>query len=234
MQLLSLPQELIFLIADQSRPADVLHLSQANRFLCNILLRYLRKRDVNSTGGMALSFYSYWGYEAQVKEMLDAGAQVDIQNPRWRDSTPLVLAISRHHVSVAQLLLARGANVNFFHLQAYGRTPLETAILCTPLDDLSMIELLLDRGADINFKGYKSRTPLFTAVMPLIWGQEDLNNPDQVDASCSMIRFLIDRGADVNAQDSEGRTPIALNLHGNQQRRQCLIEGGAWEERELH
>lgn len=213
MEFLLLPQEIICLIVSKLEPADILPLLQTSQFLYSILLRELCKNDVKATGGMALSFYAFWGYEAGVLEMLEMGAPVDILNPRWRDHPPLMLALSRHHASVVRVLIDRGADVNFHHT-IHDRTPLETAILSAPSDDLSLIELLLDRGADVNLKGYKSRTPLFTAVS---YGEP------------ATIALLLARGADVNARDCEGRTALKLARSMRPERQQWLLDVGATE-----
>ncbi|KAL3473074.1 ankyrin repeat-containing domain protein [Aspergillus californicus] len=214
MEFLSLPQEIIFLIASNLESVDLLRLLQTNHYLYNILLRELRKNDVKTSGGMALSFYAFYGDEAGVIDMLDLGTTVDLPNPRYRDHPPLVLAVSRHHASVVRVLIDRGADVN--HSISY-RTPLETAIRMAPSDDLSMIELLLDRGADVNLKGNKSRTALSTAVL--------LGKPETV-------ALLLARGADVNARDCQGHTALKLargiKPH-SPEKQQWLLHAGATE-----
>ena len=213
MSLLSLPPEILVLIASQLESRDFIPLLQLNHTFYNLLIYELCKSDVSNTGGLALSFYAFWNYEARVRDMLAAGANVDIQNPHWRYRTPLMLAVSRHHRGIAKILLEHGANPNFTKDVMYG--PLDLAILSATSDDVSMMDLLLDNGADINLKGYRDRTPLHTAVRC----QET-----------AKLAFLLARGADVSVREStKGRTPlhVAVAEYGPTENVRILLEAGS-------
>jgi hypothetical protein len=89
MPLLSLPSEIILLIASQvDSDSDFLRLVLVNHFLHNLLIDRLYARDVSQTGGFALLFYSNWGYESSVQHMLAAGAKADIRGPLWGNEPP--------------------------------------------------------------------------------------------------------------------------------------------------
>jgi ankyrin repeat protein len=192
MLLLSLPQEILVLIASHIRTSDFIPCLQLNRAFYDIFLYELFRRNVRETGGVALSFYAFWGYEQRVRDMLFLGATVDIPHPRWRDRTPLMLALSRNHTAVAKVLLEHGANPNFMEEVKNG--PMDIAILNASFDDFSMMELLLDYGADINLKGYQDRTPIYTAIL--------CREP-------AKVAFLLARGAKVSVRESKKlRTPL--------------------------
>lgn len=122
MPLLSLPSEIILLIASQvDSNSDFLRLLLVNHFLHNLLIDRLYARHVSQTGGFALLFYSNWGYESSVRHMLAAGAQADIRGPLCGTRSPLLLAISRHHTTVVKILLNHGADPNFMDNVNVGR-----------------------------------------------------------------------------------------------------------------
>jgi hypothetical protein len=78
---------------------------------------------------------------AQVKSLLDHGADVNAKSPYG--STPLFFACDRGHIEVIKLLLDRGADLNtedtFYHF-----TPLSWAV---EKDRPEIVKLLLKRGA---------------------------------------------------------------------------------------
>jgi ankyrin repeat protein len=210
MQFLSLPQEIILLITSKLEALDLAHLLQTNKFLYRILHLELFKNNIKTTGGLAISFYAFWGYADCVQDMLNLGAVVDIPNPRWRNYSPLKLALSRHHGPAVRLLIDNGADVNL----SRSPTPLELAILMAPPDDLSMIELLLDRGAKVNLQGSRDRTALFKAVF---YGNME------------GVALLLARGADVNVCERSGQSLLTLTRSIRPERAQLLLDMGAKE-----
>ncbi|KAJ5125256.1 hypothetical protein N7448_004584 [Penicillium atrosanguineum] len=188
---LSLPLEILLLIANQlDSNNDMLNLLLVNHFLHDLLLSQLYRRDIRATGGLALLFYSNWGYESAAQNMLAAGVNADIRGPRWDTRTALLLAISRHHTAIVKSLLDHGADPNFMDNVKHG--PLETAILNDCGEDT--LQMLLDYGADVNLKGYSGRTPLFTAIIA---------------GKSTGVAFLLARGSNVHARESkEGRIPL--------------------------
>ncbi|KAJ9381457.1 hypothetical protein DTO063F5_6203 [Paecilomyces variotii] len=254
MPLLSLPQEIIILIVSCLPSArDIFHLLQVNRFAYNLLIHELCKRNIHDTGGLALSFYALWGYDTRVRDMLALGADVDIQNPRWRDRTPLMLAISRRQIAVVRTLLENGANPNFTKGVKHG--PLEIAILNAWYrswqDGISSIELLLDYGADINLRGYQNRTPLYTAIIfqsPAIvamllargadiyvreekYQRTPLHLAAGVNGSSEIVKMLLDAGSEIDSRDGNDMTPLQTAVSRAPQHVQTLIDYGADERR---
>ena len=89
-----------------------------------------------------------------VKQHLAAGTDVDFRNQQG--FTPLHVAAQKGHNKVAELLIAKGANVNTSG-RLIGTTPLDSAAL---LGHKEMVELLIDSGADINPQIITGETPL--------------------------------------------------------------------------
>ena len=89
-----------------------------------------------------------------IKQHLVAGADVDFRNQQG--FTPLHVAAQKGHNKVAELLIAKGANINTSG-RLIGTTPLDSAAL---LGHKEMVELLIDSGADINPQIITGETPL--------------------------------------------------------------------------
>ena len=103
-------------------------------------------------------------------------------------NTPLHFAAALGHKDVAELLLAKGADVN---AKAYnGFVPLHVAAAKGQKD---LAELLLAKGADVNAKDNDGMTPLHWAAR---YGYKDL------------VEMLLAKGADVNARRNDGSTPL--------------------------
>eukprot|EP00834_Sanchytrium_tribonematis_P003464 NODE_134_length_16603_cov_0.784052.p1 type:complete len:820 gc:universal NODE_134_length_16603_cov_0.784052:4696-2237(-) len=150
-----------------------------------------------------------------VKLMLEGGADINIKNNDGRtplmtvcqvgqvellrlflnsdakfDLQGLLCLASRYgQVEVAQLLLDRGADVNF---EVNDLTPLHSA---SRYGYVEIAKLLLDRGADINCKNSVGQTPLHFA---------------SYHEGTSVVKLLLDRGADVHCKNKNGKTPYDL------------------------
>ncbi len=110
-------------------------------------------------------------------------------------SAPLHAAALNGHKGIAELLIAKGADVDA--KDALGNTPLYNTILFNAaLDGYKEIaELLIAKGADVNAQDKNGNTPLHEAATS---GLKEV------------VELLIANGADVNAKKKFGRTP----LHG--------------------
>ncbi|KAJ5247039.1 hypothetical protein N7468_002022 [Penicillium chermesinum] len=170
MELLALPREIISLIA-QSLPsaAEMAVLLRVNRCLNKILRDDIHIRDIKDTGGLNLTFYAFWGYDQQIRDMLRLGADINIRNTRWRDYTPLEVAISRAELPPRALVLAI-------------KTECEDP---TCREDLTLMNMLIDAGADPN-EPFEGRLPVSVALSS--------SSRDPV-----KVELLIARGADVTA-----------------------------------
>jgi ankyrin repeat protein len=121
-------------------------------------------------------------------------------------NSPLHCAAEAGYVTIVQLLLAHGAEVDIKNGE--GRTPLHYA---ASLGRTEVIKLLLDHGANINAADTRSDTILHYAVS----GYADLyfaapsvslfkNESKQLEA----VRLLLNSGANINTQGHEGLTAL--------------------------
>ncbi|KAK8061156.1 hypothetical protein PG997_015377 [Apiospora hydei] len=90
-----------------------------------------------------------------------------------------------------QLLIERGAEINYQAKGIRGMTPLHVAVY---LRNTEMAEFLLHQGADANSADSSGRTPLHYTV-------DYWKGP-------KMAELLLERGASVNMPDDEGLTPM--------------------------
>jgi ankyrin repeat protein len=118
----------------------------------------------------------------QVKALLDEGQSVEaMQDSR----TPLCVAAMNGHVSVIQLLLARGAQLNY--KDQNGQTPLMYAAGAGKLD---AVKALVEQKAEIEATTQMGETALMGAV-----------GHGYVDVA----KFLVEKGANIQAKMNNGR-----------------------------
>ena len=177
-------------------------------------------RQTNPHAGPALVDAARAGNLEAAKQHLVAGADVDFRNQQG--FTPLHVAAQEGYIKVAELLIAKEANVNTSG-RLIGTTPLDSAAL---LGHKEMVELLIDSGADINPQIITGETPLqraeqrghsaiaeilrkhggkageVTLQLAILKGQKDV------------AKSLITGGADVNAKGLLGRTPLDWAIIG--------------------
>jgi cytohesin len=137
---------------------------------------------------------AYEGDVATVQRLLDGNPALVNARAQERNFAPLHLAVMADRAAVAQLLLARGAEVEA--RDELGWTPLHHAV------SVAVQELLVANGANVGARDNGGRTPLHVAALS---GRADL------------AQFLLARGADVNARDSEdGVTPLHMAAFNGQ------------------
>jgi ankyrin repeat protein len=143
----------------------------------NLLLSYGAEVDIIVAAAL--------GWTERVAQILD----VDPGQVRATLSgrTPLHTASARGYVDIAELLLARGADVNQMNPETM-ETPLHVAV---SQRQWRTARLLAERGADLGSRGRSGLTPLHMA----------LSHP-------RLVRLLLAAGASVNVCDDEGRTPL--------------------------
>ena len=126
-----------------------------------------------------------------VKQHLAAGADVNAGRSDG-GGTPLHFAAGWGHKEIAELLIAKGADVNAKSegLDMDGWTPLHCAAV---FGKNEVVELLIAEGADINAKNRGGVTPLYDAAFK---GHKEI------------AELLIAKGADVNAKNENGYTPL--------------------------
>lgn len=123
--------------------------------------------------------------------------------------TPLHAAIVNACFDIAELLIAKGADVNA--KDEYGETPLYIAAH----SDKDIAELLIAKGADVNARTKRGDTPLFSTAL-------------FVHKDKAIAELLIAKGADVNAENKDGETPLYIAAReGHKEVANLLIAKGA-------
>ncbi len=130
------------------------------------------------------------GHVERVRELLAAGANVNVEQGTYH-GTPLQYAAAGGHGETVEVLLDHGATVG--SRDANGRTPL---VWAATNGHANVAQRLLDAGADVNATNDGGWTPLHYAVSK---------------GHTATAQLLIDRGADVRAKNSQEKTPVNLN-----------------------
>jgi ankyrin repeat protein len=161
-------------------------------------------------GFTALLHAAMSGDLESVTALLDAGVPVD--QAAADGSTPLLVAIIKHHPAVALHLLERGANPN---VTEPGFTPLHAASITGQMD---IVRTLLDKGADVN-AGVTMPLRLSAAFVPynpeLVAGRlSQVGATPYMQAAkavnTEMMKYLVSRGADPKKTATDGTSAIML------------------------
>lgn len=125
-----------------------------------------------------------------VRRSVDAADIVDDKDSKgW---TPLIHAVDRNNIRVAELLLDPAiGNASVDEADNNGWTALFWAI---HLHDANAVELLLSRGASVEVKDNRGMTALICAV----FGQDH-----------EIIRRILDRGVNIDERYADGRTALS-------------------------
>ena len=89
-----------------------------------------------------------------VKRLIDAKVSIDSDHYY---GTPLKLACANGHIKIAELLIAKGADMNAGGNE--GGTALHGAAIGGHKE---IVELLIEKGADVNAEGNEGGTPLYS------------------------------------------------------------------------
>ncbi|KAH9066762.1 ankyrin repeat-containing domain protein, partial [Lactarius vividus] len=146
---------------------------------------------------------------------------------------PLVAALFRNHLPVAELLLQHGGNVDVRDTRK--QTALHKTIDCRDMVAVDAVQFLLEHGADVNARCDDLWTPLhlavnvgeFSVAQMLLKHQAGANSrnddgqtplhllskretsQDQ-DNDCDLAKLLLEHGANVNERDRNNATPLDL------------------------
>jgi ankyrin repeat protein len=143
----------------------------------------------------------------KVKQVLTQSVNVNVTD-RW-GYTPLIRACVYGDIDIAEVLIARGAEVNA--RTEDGNTALFEASLSQEKKPLA--ELLIEKGAYIDIKNKHGDTPLIMATM---------NGIKEI------VELLIAKGADVNATNNMGSNVLSVAwTHGQKEIMRLLYDNGA-------
>ena len=136
------------------------------------------------------------GFYDLVKHLANKYPQhVDAVYGRYR--FPLLAALSKDHVEIAELLLELGANVDA--LEATGETILLAVLSHFRHNLVNIVKFLLKHGADVNRRNKDAETPLHLAI------RQDRSK---------VPKILLEHGADANAVNIDGMTPLHILSDG--------------------
>jgi ankyrin repeat protein len=156
-----------------------------------------------------------------IAEYLIIAHPQDVNARGGKCMTPLHAALEKGHLSVAMLLLNRGADVGSRDSQS--QTPLHIASYHGYAE---VVSLLIDRGADLNAEGFNQETPLYLALtegrqdvaLLLLGCSTDVNHPEHrgltplhhasLHGRIDIVRLLLECGADRNPRDNNSLTPL--------------------------
>ena len=106
--------------------------------------------------------------------------------------TPLCLAIDRNKIEIAKLLVANGANPNFW--VGNGESPLSRAIFEKSLE---MVEFLVENGAKINALDGDGYLPFHDTVTT---------------SGAKMMKYFLQIGAPLNLRNVDGNNAMEIAL----------------------
>lgn len=223
----SLPGDILLLIASQIESSkDLLSYLRTNSLHYSLLVRTLYQKNVKSDGGSALIWFARRGSELGVRNMLAAGANVNIQGSARSRPTALGEAILHKHTHMVRMLLQNGANPDM--PSSYSRRPL---ILATHGHcNLVVTKLLLEYGANVNRIGRDRHSPLLEAVRSnqedkvalLLQHKADIHITEpqhgksllhvaaESNATPAIFHKLLRAGLEIDSQDDLGRTPLQV------------------------
>ena len=239
MSLLSFPNELLLLVAEDLNPKDLKRFLETNSNLAALFTPLLHKHALHDK--TVLLWAAANGQDPLVKLLLEKGTDVNLQAGHLL-RTPLHEACSSGNLSTVNLLLSAGADVSIPSI--HGDTPLhlstahakiveallnrganinaqsfywnETALhKAIDAGTEATVELLLSRGARIDLRGYYDMTVLHLAA---------------VSQSRRILELLLASGADgfVEERDMEGETPLHRAIrHGFRDMVALLLDRGA-------
>ena len=146
-------------------------------------------QDKEDGGGWtALHFCAYWNRPKIVRMLIDAGADVNIQQDN--DSTALHECAINNRPDIARMLIDAGADVNI-----QGNDGWTALHWCAVMNHPDIARMLIDAGADLNIQDNYGRTALQLCART--------NHPE-------IARVLIDAGADKTISNSRGVLPYEL------------------------
>ncbi|KAF3483991.1 uncharacterized protein GIQ15_03315 [Arthroderma uncinatum] len=219
--LMTLPSELILLIAENLQMYDVNSLLQCNSRLHGLLNIPLYRRDAQDES-KAIGTATRNSDIDLTRRILDAGLN---PNSGWSETflqdhllfkavkqrcnardgtfneTELAAFFAKNYLLI-EYLVSQGANVNNFDQP-----------LCSPFryivanGDINLVRLFLENGADVSAKDGEG-----TGLAYVIIDETQIDNPSNA-ALLETLRLLFDHKLDPNVVDSWGHTPLHYHIY---------------------
>jgi ankyrin repeat protein len=167
-------------IDDSGSTPLILAAGHGNLGVIKLLISHGAELDTVAKGGSALSTACEEGHLSCAKWLINAGADINLQDEK--EATPLYLSIANNRIDVAKLLLAHQATIDLSSLQAAARH-----------GSREILDMLLRSSADINAVGGTFQTALEAAFA----GGNQEN-----------VQLLLEHGADPTKIDEQGLTSI--------------------------
>lgn len=174
-------------------------------FTQHLLIQGMNPNATDQHGETALSWAAHLGHTAVVKDLLAAGANVEVRGGIF-GATPLSLAARGGHRGIVALLAVH-ADVNA--QDAFGATPLMLAVekyepvLKPDRRILAILDTLLQNGAAVDAQDHNGDTALMWAVR---W-----KNP-------AAVKLLLQAGSSISLRNHAGWTALEMaDARGNQE-----------------
>jgi ankyrin repeat protein len=147
----------------------------------------------------------------RVRELLDAGADVNVRNADKQrlQYTPLHWAAYYGHLEIAEILISRGADLDAEDPDY--STPL---YLAAEEGHPKVVEFLISKGAEVNVKSsWWGYTPLHRAAwgpvtMRKYLGGRTVSEAELNENYLEIVGMLLEKGAKVDVLDNDGKTPL--------------------------
>ena len=148
-----------------------------------------------------------WGRANAVKTLVEAGANLNVQDVDGRTCTPLMVAAGRGNANVVVELIRAGADVTVvssceWRSVAAGSTALHFA---AKENSIECGVLLVEAGADMRTRNKDSKSPLDLASHD--YRQAALHKASSLGLS-NVVTTLAEAGANLNEQDERGVPPL--------------------------
>jgi len=138
-------------------------------------------------GGLPILAALRSGYHVIVKELLDHGADINLQNIHDGE-TVLMWAARKGDIDLFKQVMEKNPDVNVRSKNG------ASALLFAPQGkNPEIVKILLDHNAEVNIKGHNGITPLLVAAQN--------GNP-------KIVKMLIEHGADVHAKTDFGESAL--------------------------
>lgn len=199
----------------------------------------------NDEGESVLMLASAFGYEEIVKKLINAGANLNLQNVNGNNALVYIMG-NPPQIKIAQILIDSGIDINVRNKDDY--TPLMVSVIFGGLD---IAHLLLENGATLDLDDL-NKLPQNELVGPIICYAYNKTKLKQlidmgvnINAQClpykytalmiaasigdpQMIQNLIDLGANIHSKDCTGKNALMAAIEKNNDKAiDQLVKAGA-------